>query len=103
MKKMMADDPPELTAFRAWGDRGTKVTRVPRPSGTWVTYSWLWSEHGVKRGWLDKWIQNGRVHWHHSEMSGEPVYRWEDIEEQVLKLKADEVETSLRYGDNWQP
>lgn len=101
----MSDDPPAPTAFRSWGYRGTKALEVPRPSGTWVTYSWLWSEHGLKRGQLDNWIQAGRVHWSHNVEDGKAkvVYRWEDIEEQVLKLKADEVETALRDGDDWQP
>lgn len=94
----MADD--ELQVFRVSngsynGCRGTPEL-VDSPEGTWVDYSFLWEEHRVPRGHLDRWVRKGVVHYRNTKPT---TYLWEDIEAPVVEYRSKAVEEALLDGD----
>ncbi len=91
----MADDEPQVFLVFNGGYNGRRGTprAVDSPEGTWVDYSFLWEEHRVPRGRLDKWVREGVVHYRNTRPT---TYLWEDIEVPVMEYRSREVEEALQ-------
>lgn len=71
----------------------------PRSHETWVCYSYLLNNHGVRRGWLDKMVFMGVVRLH---PENQRLYNWADVEEALAEetVRGFEGEKTLEE-DRW--